>query len=232
MSDATKQPAGTPAPLAGWPEGILAIWHDIAPGHEAEVFDWYDREHHLERLDIPGFLTARRHLRRGSAGPLVFTVYQTESPDVLASAPYLERLNAPSAWTLEAMPHYRNMSRTVCRRLARHGRADGGHVFSLRLPGFGGWDWRPAAALTAEPGILALDVWQADEAAAPPSTREAALRGGGDARVGAVLVLQASSPEAAEAGGRALVAALPPELAAAAEGACHDLVFAAGRSGW
>lgn len=230
MPEDTAPSSRQAAPQTGWPEGILAIWHDIAAGREAEVFDWYDREHHYERLALPGFLTARRYLRRG-AGPLVFTVYQTGAVADLGSDAYAACLNAPSPWTLRCMPHYRNMSRTLCCRLARFGGAEGGYVFALRLPGLDGWDWQAAAEVTEAAGVLALDVWQANDPApgqdSGPS-REAALRGGADARIGAALVLHASSPEAAAAGGAALRALLPAALAEAAQGSCHDLAFAAG----
>ena len=34
--------------------GILAVWQDWAPGAEALVADWYNREHHAERVAVPG----------------------------------------------------------------------------------------------------------------------------------------------------------------------------------
>jgi hypothetical protein len=37
----------------------------VVDGAEREIFDWYDREHHLERLDIGGFPSAQT-LERGA----------------------------------------------------------------------------------------------------------------------------------------------------------------------
>ena len=43
----------------GSDHGILAIWHDCAPGREAEFEAWYQQEHLIERLAVPGFLFGR-----------------------------------------------------------------------------------------------------------------------------------------------------------------------------
>jgi len=40
--------------------GILAIWNDCRAGREAEFEAWFQGEHLLERLAVPGFLFARR----------------------------------------------------------------------------------------------------------------------------------------------------------------------------
>ncbi len=42
-------------------QGILAIWNDVREGHEAEFNHWFQSEHLLERLAVPGFLFGRRH---------------------------------------------------------------------------------------------------------------------------------------------------------------------------
>ena len=43
--------------------GILAIFNDCRAGHEAEFEAWFQGEHLLERLAVPGFLFGRRHKR-------------------------------------------------------------------------------------------------------------------------------------------------------------------------
>lgn len=42
-------------------QGILAIWNDATPGREAEFDHWFQIEHLLERVAVPGFLFGRRH---------------------------------------------------------------------------------------------------------------------------------------------------------------------------
>ena len=41
--------------------GILAIFNDCRAGREAEFEAWFQGEHLLERLSVPGFLFGRRH---------------------------------------------------------------------------------------------------------------------------------------------------------------------------
>ena len=47
-------------PLAG--KGMLMTTMDIAPEHEAEFNEWYEREHIAERVAIEGFMEARRYI--------------------------------------------------------------------------------------------------------------------------------------------------------------------------
>ena len=41
--------------------GILAIFNDCRAGREAEFEAWFQGEHLIERLAVPGFLFGRRH---------------------------------------------------------------------------------------------------------------------------------------------------------------------------
>lgn len=179
--------------------GILAIWHDIDPAAEAEVLAWYEREHHPERVAVPGFLGARRYVALDGA-PRWFIRYATTSPAVLASPAYLARLDAPTAWSQRSFPHFRNMTRTVCRALARGGEAEGGIVLTLRLRG-GGEALRPhpLAALLADlataPGIIATELWQAERTPSALPSREKALRRAPDREVDLVAVLHAGDPQ-------------------------------------
>lgn len=101
--------------------GILAVWNNCAPGHETAYEQWYQTEHLIERLDVPGFRRGRRY-EAIEAAKRFFTYYETESPDVLQSAAYLERLNNPTPLTERIMSGiFIDMSRTVCRRVARRG---------------------------------------------------------------------------------------------------------------
>ena len=39
---------------------IMVVMMDVEPEHEAEFNRWYDEEHLVERLEIPGYVSARR----------------------------------------------------------------------------------------------------------------------------------------------------------------------------
>jgi hypothetical protein len=47
---------------------ILLVMMDVEEGHEAEFDRWYNEEHLPERMEIPGYVSARRFkLEEGTA---------------------------------------------------------------------------------------------------------------------------------------------------------------------
>ncbi len=178
--------------------GILAIWHDFVPESGPEILDWYDREHHAERLAIPGFLSVRRY-RAVEAATALFIRYETLSPAVLESPAYLARVNAPTPWTLRSQPDFRNNSRTVC---VRHGSApvvQGGFALTCRLRSSSpldastlpGWsEWR--ARIEAERFVLGVEHWVGDPSRSSLPSREKEIRQVRDEHVGGVIVVHAS----------------------------------------
>lgn len=180
-------------------KGILAIWHDVAPENWTETLDWYDREHHAERVDVPGFLSARRYLAVEGA-PRLFIRYETVDSDVLSSEPYLARVDNPTSWSLARQPTIINNTRTVCRVAARAGRAEGGCALTLRLtPREDGrdaldlLDWHNrATALLARWGIVGAEVWTADRERTNLPSQEKQLRAAADSVADTVVVAHAS----------------------------------------
>ena len=71
--------------------GILAIWNDCKPDHLGAYEVWYQGEHLIERLGIPGFLRGRRYESLEPNGSKFFTYYETRTPDVLTSEAYRHR---------------------------------------------------------------------------------------------------------------------------------------------
>src|SRR5262249_57393000 len=90
------------AHVADTPPGILAIFNNVAPGREPEFEEWFQHEHLQERLAVPGFLLGRRH-EAVQGEPRYFNFYVTRSAEVLRSAEYRLRLNAPTAMTRTVM---------------------------------------------------------------------------------------------------------------------------------
>lgn len=216
--------------------GMLAIWHDIAPGHAMEVREWYAREHHFERLAVPGFLEASRYDRLQGIGGNVLGLYRVDTPAVLQSAAYRARLAAPTPWTQAVMPHFHEMSRTVCRIAAQAGRAEGGYLAALApaADSVASDGVRDAsvfvtlcAALLARPGVLRVRCLAAaiDGSEAASSSSEAALRGQPDTGVAWAVLVDTDSAEAAKA---ALDAArMHTGIADPAQCAVYNLAFAA-----
>lgn len=172
------------------PPGILAIFNDCRAGREAEFEAWFQGEHLLERLAVPGFLFGRRHKAiSGSVG--YFNYYLVETPDVLTSKPYLERLDNPTLLTRTIMSEvFINMNRTVCRRTARRGGFRGAFAVAARFK-------RPPDEtllsgllenLTADTAIAAGEIWIALDPAGMPVSMEEKLRGGDKKIAGALMI--------------------------------------------
>ena len=188
--------------------GILALWLDLASEAELEVNEWFNREHHAERIGVPGFLAARRYVAERGA-PNYFIFYRTRDLGVLTAPAYLERLNHPTPWTRRAMPYFRSTSRTACREIARLGRGEGGMVATLRFGAATGAEarlerWLCDTALPAalgSTGIVSAELWRADEAASNPDTAERRMRGGPDALADRVVVLSGNHAAQLETAG-------------------------------
>ncbi|RPI45084.1 MAG: hypothetical protein EHM59_11145, partial [Betaproteobacteria bacterium] len=105
--------------------GVMAVWNDLLPGHEREFEAWYQRQHLPERLQVRGFLEARRYVA-AEGSPRYCAFYWLDSVDVLQSPDYLQRLSRPTDWTRRTMPWFRAMARTPCKVALERGRGIGG----------------------------------------------------------------------------------------------------------
>ncbi len=161
-------------------QGILAIFNDCRAGREAEFEQWFQGEHLQERLAVPGFLFGRRH-QAISGGSGYYNFYVVETPAVLTSKNYLERLDNPTPMTRKVMSEiFINMNRTVCHRSLRVGRFRGAYAVTVRfndVPDLGGLA-RLADSLVRDPAIAACEAWTAVDPAGQPVSMEEKLRGG------------------------------------------------------
>jgi hypothetical protein len=190
--------------------GILAIFNDCRAGREAEFEAWFQGEHLLERLAVPGFLFGRRHRAiSGAAG--YFNFYLVETPDVLTSKPYLERLDHPTPMTRTVMSEvFVNMNRTVCRRVARRGGFRGAFTVTARFS-------RPPdeavlsgvlEKLTADTAVAGGEIWIALDPAGMPVSMEEKLRGG-DKKIAGALMIDTLYQDDAETVGAQLAKQFP-----------------------
>ena len=189
MTSPTDPNAGT---------GVLSVWNEY-PADEADFYErWYMTEHFPERLGVPGFLRGRRY-RAIDADRTYFTFYDLASPDVLFSAPYLARLNDPTAWTQKIMTRWASMFRTVCRREARVGTAIGGFVAVARFEGPAVISRGQALDLKqrlGDPGVVAVDIWRAT-AEQNDQTKEASARPEADRWITGAVIIETTSEAAA-----------------------------------
>ena len=198
------------------PQGVLAIWNDVDPQNEVEYNEWYFQQHILERLGVPGFLTARRYEAVGP-GLKYFTYYMTSSVNILKSPAYLVRVNNPTDWTRRCMPLFKNMSRSACRETINMGRGIGGAATTLEIKAAAGREddlrQRLASSLFPEllrfpgtTGVIRALLWEADPEVTTQKTSEQALRGGKDRVADWVIVLETSSVAEAEKASKFLAA--------------------------
>jgi hypothetical protein len=190
--------------------GILAIFNDCRPGREGEFEAWFQGEHLVERLSVPGFLFGRRH-KSVAGAPGYFNFYLVETPEVLTSKPYLERLDHPTPLTRTIMSEvFVNMNRTVCRRTVRRGSFRGAFAVTARF------NHKPdeAALLTmlerlaADTSVAGGEIWIALDAAGMPVSMEEKLRGG-DRKIAGALMIDTLYQDAAEAVGAQLTRQFP-----------------------
>lgn len=160
-------------------KGAITIWQDAPPHARADFFEWHNGEHMAERVGIAGFLRGRRFAAIVGA-PEFFTLYETADPSVHTSAAYLERLNNPTPLTRRVAPHMVNNIRSLCRVAYTSGEADGGLLVTLRYDVTPGSAEKHLALLTQtlfpqlqqQPGIEAVHLCRADEAASSVQTEE------------------------------------------------------------
>jgi len=178
--------------------GVLAIWNDVNSGREGDFDQWFQTEHLLERLGVPGFLFGRRH-EVISGADRYFNFYVVEGPEVMTSKPYLERLDNPTPMTRMIMSQvFLNMNRTICRRVVRRGDFHGSFAVTVRFD-----EAADEAALTAlmddlvqDTAIASAELWAAADAG--PISMEEKLRGG-DRKIKACVMIDTLRQAPAEA---------------------------------
>ncbi len=169
----------------------VAMWWDVAPEVRAEWEEWHSREHMPERLAIPGFLRGTRWIAL-SGEPSYFVLYEASSLAVLTGGAYLERLNNPTPWSRQMMPHHRNMVRALCELRESWG---GGLPQALATIRFS----RGAAAsslLAPRKGVTGAHLLEA-QPMPDAQTTEQKIRGR-DATVESVLLVGGYDPQAIE----------------------------------
>jgi hypothetical protein len=163
--------------------GAVLVWNDVTQDGRREFYDWHDKEHIPERLDIPGFRRGRRYVRPDHS-PEWFTMYEAEDLSVVTSPEYLARLNTPTPATQRTLKYFRNTSRAVCRVACSMGSSSGGHMLTMRLeaPGGTGEALRCLVAEILFPraldltGVVACHLYAADESASFIDTAESRTR--------------------------------------------------------
>lgn len=77
---------------------IMVVMMDVEPEHEDEFNRWYNDEHLVERLEIPGYVSARRFkLEEGSGGVLKYLcIWELDDSSPLTSEAFKAQRLRPS----------------------------------------------------------------------------------------------------------------------------------------
>ena len=170
--------------------GILAIWHDCAAGSEETFEHWYQSEHLIERVSVPGFRCGRRYEAR-SGDRRYFTYYEADAPAVFTGSAYVDRLNNPTPLTQQVMSGiFLRPSRTVCRRIYRAGAIDGSFAITVVASSEAELqDWQQKlSTVPSLDGIANVQTWSAVDGASDVGSQEQKLRGGDDNIAGCLFI--------------------------------------------
>lgn len=109
-------PGGMSTP--GGAGGLLVNAINVAPEHDAEFNDWYDREHIPALAAVPGTLAARRYASAESDGSHRYVaLYHLASPDVAVSDDWKSAVDTP--WSARVRPYFRDRLRFLAARYVR-----------------------------------------------------------------------------------------------------------------
>jgi len=205
--------------------GALANFHDIPAEHDADFNHWHTTEHLPERVGVPGFLRGRRcRAADGALSPRYFILYETADVEVLRSAAYVQRLDAPSPWTARVSARMTRTIRTAARVRASAGTALGGWMLTVRMtpPAVEAHALRArltgddVTALAGTAGLCGVHALEADTEITGVPTAERVLRDPPDEMAPWMVLIEGTGREAVERAWADLSARLP---AAAREGA-------------
>jgi hypothetical protein len=202
--------------------GAVCIWHDLLPEARDDFHQWHNREHMPERVGIPGFRRGRRYVAIAGT-PEYFNLYEADSAEVLGGQDYLNRLNAPTEWTRQVVPSFRNVSRSICRVVYSHGVGQGAFMLTLRFDVGQSDRSRVVKALRQlllpplcdNRGIAGVHLCLADESISKVETAEKKARADTTQVPTWIILIEGNSSADVQAAGAALSQDLQPLLSAA-----------------
>ena len=97
---------------------ILVVMMEVDQGHEEAFNRWYNDEHLPERLEIPGYVSARRFKLQEGEGVLQYLcIWELEDASPLESEMYLAQRARPSKLREAAAPHIRQRARGLYQQI-------------------------------------------------------------------------------------------------------------------
>ncbi|WP_280192290.1 DUF4286 family protein [Delftia sp. PS-11] len=179
--------------------GVLFVASDVAPVHDQDYNRWYDREHVLERVSIPGFVSGTRYVAI-DASKRYLGLYHTESLAVFSTPAYRQAFAQQTPWSVSNLDRMLQPKRRVCQVLAHTGAGQGSALVVIELPEGSQVDALARQVLDLGARLSELDgfvhscLYFPDETLSTPLPQEAT-----QGRVlNPMLLIHASSPAAAQ----------------------------------
>jgi hypothetical protein len=180
-------------------KAAVAMWWNIRSDQCSEFGDWHSHEHFPERMSIPGFRRGSRWTSTVDAEGF-FVLYELETYEILTSRGYLDRLNAPTPWSMKMMPHHLNMVRSQCRVAASFGGGVAASLVTIRLSPEAGKEAVLKSVLAemlsvfvSRPGLTGAHILFTDTPETASPTTEQKIRGG-DGAADWILLLSGYDP--------------------------------------
>ncbi len=97
---------------------VLVVMMDVDPEHEEEFNRWYDDEHLPERLEIPGYVSARRFKLQDGEGVLKYLcIWELEDGSPLESEEYKAQRARPSELRDRALGYVKQRARGLYQQI-------------------------------------------------------------------------------------------------------------------
>jgi hypothetical protein len=113
-------------------KGMLVVFTEVAPRHERDLNEWYNREHIDERVNLPGFHRARRYVSVKGA-PKYLATYECDSVDDLATPGYLHLLANQTPWSQRVTGRFTHFTRMTLRVQLDLSHGEGGALTTVRF---------------------------------------------------------------------------------------------------
>ncbi|NYT36503.1 hypothetical protein ERD78_06420 [Allopusillimonas soli] len=112
--------------------GALALWLNVASELDDETDAWYVTEHLPDRVNIGGYLRARRYQSIDGAREYL-TLFEAKTVDDLASEGYLGLVSRISAQSQRIRAGFSGVVRNTFRVISSQGEGTGGVISSWRV---------------------------------------------------------------------------------------------------
>src|SRR5437660_1341096 len=121
------------------PKALLCAWFNIGRTDQPNFYEWHDREHMPERLNVPGFRRGRR-FKAPDKNDLFLIIYEVDSLQVFDSDAYLARRQNPTDWSKSTRGVFANEQRVYVQSTLACAVGAGGFVFTLQLTATNAFD--------------------------------------------------------------------------------------------